>query len=46
MTSKGLCGVVVNVLFLSRVWLIDPVPVCFSITRYSFSDKDAVSSVS
>lgn len=36
---------VVNVLFLSRVWLIDPLPLCFSITRYSFSDKDAVSSI-
>lgn len=37
---------VVNVLFHLRVWLIDPLSVCFSITRYSFSDEDAVSSVS
>ena len=45
MTSKGLCSAVVNVLFLLHMWLIDPLPACFSITRYSFSDKDAVSSV-
>lgn len=34
---------VVNVLFLLRVWLINPLLVCFSITRRSFSDKEAVS---
>lgn len=45
MTSKGLCSRVVNVLFLLCVWLIDRLPVCFSITRYDFSDKDVVSSV-
>lgn len=36
---------VVNVLFLLYVQLINPLLVCFSITRHSFSDKEAVCNV-